>query len=133
VTQESPRPYEERTSEIRTGESNPGNVDAAGTDSRGATKNAAFEEFWRQYPKKVAKLAAQKAFARAVKNGTAPAEILAGAMRYAAERDGQDSKYTKHPATWLTSGCWADEASPPARPQRRAAVAALLRIGGHDG
>jgi hypothetical protein len=131
VTQESPKPYEERTSEIRTGESNPGNVDAAGTDSRGATKNA-FDEFWQQYPKKVAKLAAQKAFAQAVKK-TASQEILAGVMRYAAERDGQDSKFTKHPATWLKSGCWEDEPSPPAQPQRRPAVAALLRMGGNHG
>src|SRR5262249_31936110 len=62
------------------------------------------------------KLAAQKAFERAVKNGTAPQEIMAGVLRYAAERDGQDQKYTKHAATWLNGGCWADEE--PSSPNR---------------
>jgi hypothetical protein len=95
----------------------------------------AFESFWTQYPRKVAKLAAQKAFAQAVKKGVAPEDIIRGAMRYAAERVGQDHKYTKHPATWLNGGCWADEPGSPARqPQNRnPAVAALLRFGGnHD-
>jgi hypothetical protein len=34
-------------------------------------------------------------------------------MRYAAERAGQPPKYTKHPATWLKGGCWADEPTNP--------------------
>jgi hypothetical protein len=42
-----------------------------------------------------------------------PEELVSGAKRYAAERAGQDGKYTKHPATWLNNECWADE---PARP-----------------
>jgi hypothetical protein len=136
VTRESPKPYEERTSEKRTGESNPGNVDAAGTDSRGATKNGAFDEFWAQYPRKRSKQAAERAFKRAVKHGTAPQEIIAGAMRYAQERDGQEPKYTKYPATWLNDGCWEDEPSPPARQlqPRNPGVAYLLKIagGGHE-
>jgi len=114
------------------------NIDSGATDSdsgKGAQED--FQRFWAQYPKKVAKLAAQKAFAQAVKK-VAPNVILAGALRYAAERDGQDSKFTKHPATWLNKGCWDDEASPasaPGRsPNRNPGVAALLRMagGGHE-
>jgi hypothetical protein len=30
-------------------------------------------------------------------------------MRYAAERRGEDPRFTKHPATWLRKGCWSDE------------------------
>jgi hypothetical protein len=39
---------------------------------------------------------------------------LSGAMRYAAERSGQDSKYTKLAATWLRKGSWANEPAKPA-------------------
>jgi len=34
---------------------------------------------------------------------------IAGAQRYAVERQGQPPKYTKHPATWLNGGCWEDD------------------------
>jgi hypothetical protein len=115
--------YEERTSE-RNSEPNHGDSNAG-----------AFERFWAQYPKKVGKLAAQKAFARAVDGGAGPQDIMLGVARYAAERDGQDPKYTKHPASWLNAGCWTDEPSPPGQrsQNRNPAVAALLRIGGdHD-
>ena len=30
-------------------------------------------------------------------------------MRYAAQRDGEDPQFTKHPATWLNGKCWTDE------------------------
>jgi hypothetical protein len=42
-----------------------------------------------------------------------PEELLAGAMRYAAERVGQDPKFTKNPATWLNKGSYADEPAQP--------------------
>ena len=73
------------------------------------TTDADFAEWWTQYPKKVSKLAAEKAYHAARKKGATPAELLSAAMRYAAERSGQDSKYTKNPSTWLTGGCWLDE------------------------
>jgi hypothetical protein len=81
-------------------------------ERRGAAADAgdAFERFWRTFPRKVAKQAACKAFAKALENGTAVETLIAGAQRYAVERQGQDPKYTKHPATWLNGGCWEDEA-----------------------
>src|SRR5262249_38731141 len=60
-----------------------------------------FAQFWAAYPKRVAKEAARKAFAKAIEHGTDPGTLTAGAQRYAVERQGQDPKYTKHPATWL--------------------------------
>jgi hypothetical protein len=80
-------------------------------ERRGATDGDgdAFERFWAVYPRRVAKEAARKAFAKAVANGTAVETLIAGAQRYAAERKDQDPKYTKHPATWLNGGCWEDE------------------------
>jgi hypothetical protein len=74
------------------------------------TGGEAFERFWAVYPKRVAKEAARKAFAKAVENGTTVETLIAGAQRYAVKRQGQDPKYTKHPATWLNGGCWQDEA-----------------------
>jgi biotin operon repressor len=76
--------------------------------------DASFQEFWAAYPKRVAKEAARKAFAAALKGGVEPEVLIAGAARYAAERAGQEARYTKHPATWLNGGCWADE--PPGAP-----------------
>ena len=61
---------------------------------------SAFDDFWRAYPKKVAPADAMRAFARAVERAP-PNEIIQGAMHYAAERDGEDPRYTKNPATWL--------------------------------
>jgi hypothetical protein len=70
---------------------------------------AAFEEWWRHYPKKVGKDAARKAYSQATRNGATAAALLQGAMRYAAERDGKDPHYTKHPSGWLNAGRWKDE------------------------
>ena len=80
-------------------------------DRRSAADDGeAFDRFWVVYPKRVTKEAARKAFAKAVENGTDAEALIAGAQRYAVERQGQDPKYTKHPATWLNGGCWEDEA-----------------------
>jgi len=77
------------------------------------TAASAFDDFWRIYPKKVALTDAIHAFARAISRAP-PEEIIRGAMRYAAERDGEDPRYTKNPATWLSKACWNDP-SPPVR------------------
>ena len=76
--------------------------------SRSAAPADAFAEFWDVYPKKVAKQAAERAWAKAVKAAD-PSVIIDGARRYARVRERADPKYTKHPATWLNGGCWADE------------------------
>lgn len=68
----------------------------------------AFDDFWRAYPKKVALTDAIGAFARAIDRAR-PDEIIRGAMRYAAERDGENPRYTKNPATWLNKACWRDQ------------------------
>lgn len=71
-----------------------------------------FEEFWASVPRKIAKPAAQKAYARALRT-TDAATLLTGIRRYAQERQGQDAQYTAHPATWLNAGRWADETETP--------------------
>jgi hypothetical protein len=71
-----------------------------------------FETWYRHYPKKVGKLQAERAYRSILSKQKATREdLLAGAMRHAAERAGQDPKYTQHPATWLNGGGWLDEPS----------------------
>lgn len=79
----------------------------------------AFDQFWRFYPRKIAKQAARRAWDKAVK-GVDPRVIITGARRYAVERHFNDpaGKYTKHPATWLNGGCWEDEVVVDAQPWR---------------
>jgi hypothetical protein len=84
-----------------------------------------FDDFWRVYPKKADRGETIRAFSRAIEN--APFEdIVRGAMRYATERNGQDSRFTKHPVTWLSKACWTIRRSLNANrslsPDKRAAV-----------
>jgi len=74
---------------------------------------AGFDDVWRAYPKKVAREEALRVFVKASKSAPIQ-DIVLGAMRYAAERTGQDPRYTKHPTTWLSKACWTD----PPRPSR---------------
>jgi hypothetical protein len=93
----------------------------------------AFDAWWLLCPRKVAKGAARKAYARAIKSGRAtPDELTLGMMRYAAERTGQDEQFTKHPATWLNGDCWMDE---PRRkgPVRGRVIDAALRAAAGGG
>jgi hypothetical protein len=93
-----------------------------GRDAAG--EHPQFAEWWAQYPLKKGRKEAAKRYGQVVAKGEAtPEDLLAGAMRYAAERSAQDPRYTKHPTTWLNQGCWADESSPrlPGAPRRSAA------------
>ena len=72
--------------------------------------NNEFEIFWNIYPRKVAKKAAELAFARASKH-TPVAVILSGAGRYARDPNRVEA-YTAHAATWLNAHRWLDEALP---------------------
>ncbi|MCX5581782.1 hypothetical protein OSH12_26200, partial [Kaistia terrae] len=78
---------------------------------------AVFEEqFWPAYPRKDDKGRARKAFLAVIKAKKATvSDLVAGAMSYAAERQGEDPKYTKQPATWLNAEAWLN-AAPPAAP-----------------
>lgn len=67
-----------------------------------------FDRFWSHYPRKVGKVPARKAWAKAVKSGADPETIIAGSERYARERKGEDDKYTAHAATWIHGQRWDD-------------------------
>jgi hypothetical protein len=83
-----------------------------------SSEDPLFAEFWKTYPKRVAKGAARKAWIKALKNGADPEAVIFGARRYATDprRVEADSKYTAHPATWLNAERWDDEPEPEYRP-----------------
>jgi len=73
------------------------------------SKLTGFDVFWNDYPKKVAKRDAEKAFRAALKRAT-PEVIQAGLQRYRKQMDGKEAQYIAHAATWLNADRWADEA-----------------------
>lgn len=79
-------------------------------------KNNRFEEFWQAYPKKVGKPAAERNFARAVKAGADPGQIIEGARRYA-QSEAVQRGFVKHPQGWLSDERWNDDAAPVASSQ----------------
>lgn len=70
-----------------------------------------FDWFWKEYPLKVGKQAARKAFEKALLTATFE-EILQGAKNYRSDPNRHPS-YTAHASTWLNAGRWADEPLPP--------------------
>ena len=65
--------------------------------------------FWQSYPRRIAKIAAFKAWLKALKMVSSAQELIDGAKRYAIYISGGDLQFVKHPATWLNAGCWEDE------------------------
>jgi hypothetical protein len=65
-----------------------------------------FDEWYTAYPRHVARSSAAAAYRRALARVSAET-LLAAALRY--KKDCTDPEFTKHPATWLNGGCWADE------------------------
>lgn len=70
-----------------------------------------FDEFWKTYPAKKGKIAAKKAWAKALKETTAE-EIIKGAKLYRSDLRVK-SGFIKDPSTWLNGGHWSDEPDAP--------------------
>lgn len=68
-----------------------------------------FELFWSQYPRKVGKLAAQRALKKALKRSTI-SEIMKGLAisKTAWVQLQTKTEYIPYPATWLNAGRWMD-------------------------
>ena len=79
--------------------------------STSSTDVSDFDNFWDAYPKRVDKISARKAYAKAVKSGATPELLAAAAARYA--QSTQDPKFTKHPSTWLNAGSYLDAENAP--------------------
>jgi hypothetical protein len=82
------------------------------TPSSTATPSKEFDQFWIQYPRKVGKEAARKAYAKAMKKTTAD-KVLSAVEDLRIRVAGKDPQFTPHPATWLNEGRWDDETTQP--------------------
>ena len=77
----------------------------------------AFSEFWALYPRKTSKIAAERAWAKAVK-AVDPTVIIAAIPAAVAQwkREQRPLDKVPYPATWLNNGSWEDEI--PEAPQQ---------------
>lgn len=85
------------------------------TPSSPAAPSMEFVTFWAQYPRKVGKIAAKKAFEKAIKLTTLE-QMLSGIELLKRETAGKDIDFTPHAASWLNAGRWDDEPSTAAKP-----------------
>lgn len=70
-----------------------------------------FDDFWAIYPRRVGKIKAREAWARALKHAD-PRMIVNGARRFRDDPN-REARYTAHPTTWLNRGSWDDDPLPP--------------------
>lgn len=100
-----------------------GSKDTPSTASQPAPKLSAaepegFPEFWGAYPRRTDKGGARKAYAKAIAR-TDPADILAGAQRFAADPNLPEPQFIPHASTWLNNERWSDDPLPArSRPSR---------------
>lgn len=90
--------------------SNTSSPAAAGDGSR----DSGFDDFWGDYPRKVGKDAARKAWKRAVTRAESPDAIRAGLRKHLPALKSTEVRFQPHPATWLNEGRWQDETPPAA-------------------
>ncbi len=77
--------------------------------------SAAFEEFWKAYPRKESKGDAWKAFLKLKAHPEVTLEVLLAAVQRQKASDGwrkDAGRFIPHPATWLNSRRWEDESTP---------------------
>jgi len=67
-----------------------------------------FNEFYKLYPRHVGKLAAMKAWDKALRYAPA-SQIIAGLQAQLHELAAKDMQFIPHPTTWLNQGRWMDE------------------------
>jgi hypothetical protein len=77
-----------------------------------AARSRMFDQFWDEYPRKVGKDDARRAYKRACSR-TDEQTIVQGARRLANDPNLPEKQYVPHPATWLNRGGWDDEPLPP--------------------
>lgn len=105
--------------------------DKPGREPKKGTQDSFDEDFWQAYPKRVDRKEAKRIYDRIVRKAEAtPAQLLAGAQRYAEECRAarKERQYIKSPVTWLNKGCWEDEPAPPEALNRHRATNDLSRF-----
>lgn len=78
-----------------------------------------FEAFWGVYPRHVGRIAAEKAWGKAMRKAGAVV-VLEGARRLRDDPNLPAQQFVPHPATWLNRGGWEDEPLPPLQGRQQA-------------
>lgn len=86
-----------------------------------ASGDAGFDRFWAEYPRKVAKSDAVRAWRKIKPSELLQAEILAAVSRAKTSVDWQKDggQFIPYPASWLNAKRWEDESSASSSPQNR--------------
>ena len=71
-----------------------------------------FEAFWQDYPRKVGKDAARRAWSKLNPNDDLVSMMLEALKKHKRLKQWQDREYIPYPATWLNAGQWDDEILP---------------------
>lgn len=85
------------------------------SNARARASDAEFEAFWAEYPRKVGKAAARRAFEKV----KVPLETLLDAVKNQKCSDQwtrDDGRFIPHPATWLNNERWEDVLAPAKAP-----------------
>jgi hypothetical protein len=77
-----------------------------------------FKEFYSHYPRKSDPGAALRAF-RSALNRASFEDILAGAIRYANDPNLPESRFIKHPSTWLNADAWENGPLPELKSKKK--------------
>lgn len=111
-----PREYEKR----ETRNENTRNTPLTPQEGEGTSvQEERFEQVWKEYPKKVAKQYARKAWMR-IKPDKEILEKMLKALREQKKSEQwqkENGRFIPNPATWLNGGYWENEPSEPARRQ----------------
>ena len=106
-----PRPVDtgkDRLGKDRLGNNPPTPLGGTSTGSKG------FDKFWAEYPRKVGKEAARRAFAKV----KVPVDTLLAAVQQQKASEQWKRGYIPNPATWLNQGRWEDEGETKDKPRR---------------
>jgi len=68
-----------------------------------------FNKFWKAYPKKVGKDAAQKAFDKRKPDESLTDKMIEVVESWKSREEWSNIKFIPHPATWLNEGRWKDD------------------------
>lgn len=78
-----------------------------------------FEEWWKEYPRKVQKDAARKEYAAALKRGATCADLLMALRR---QQWPEEARFIVYPERWLKRGSWQDDPTAAAAPKPKSAL-----------
>lgn len=78
---------------------------------------ALFNEFWAEYPRKVGKVVAFKAFKKECKNRKMLETMLEALRKQKKLKQWQNVEYIPHPSVWLNGRRWEDELGAVVEPQ----------------